>query len=235
MGGRILVTRPQPGADATAARLRRLGFEPVVLPLTRIVALDPAPLPVSLAFDAVALTSANAVRHMPRWLAELAKSLPSYVVGGRTADAASAAGLSVAAIAPDAAGLAARIVSLAPRPVRLLHAAGRERTPGLEAALERAGVAVETVEVYAAGAMEPPPCPPDDAPIVAALVFSRRAALLHRGLLESARPSGVLNRTQFLALSDAVAAALPSELATRTRVASRPEEVALLELLAGSG
>ena len=42
MGLRVLVTRPEPGAGRTAARLQAAGFEPIVLPLSEIVRLAPA-------------------------------------------------------------------------------------------------------------------------------------------------------------------------------------------------
>ena len=65
MSLRVLVTRPQPGADRTAARLQEAGFEPIVLPLSEIVAVAPA-LPASLP-GAVAISSANAVRLLTEW------------------------------------------------------------------------------------------------------------------------------------------------------------------------
>ena len=65
---RILVTRPQPGASRTMRRLQELGFEPLLLPLTETVGL---PVDAGAAGDnavAVAITSANAVRHAPKGL-----------------------------------------------------------------------------------------------------------------------------------------------------------------------
>ena len=58
---RLLVLRPEPGASATAGRARTLGLDPVLMPLFEIepiawTAPDPA------GFDALLLTSANAVR-----------------------------------------------------------------------------------------------------------------------------------------------------------------------------
>jgi hypothetical protein len=40
---RVLVTRPEPGAAATAARLKAMALVPVILPLTSIFALSPPP------------------------------------------------------------------------------------------------------------------------------------------------------------------------------------------------
>ncbi len=82
---KILVLRPQPGADETAARARDLGLEPVVAPLFTVrplawTAPDPA------AFDAVMLTSASAARQASEGLAPF-KQLPCYAVGEATAAA----------------------------------------------------------------------------------------------------------------------------------------------------
>ena len=62
---RVLVTRPEPGASRTAVKLRAMGFEPVLLPLseTKPLAIPRDPIPESAV--AVAITSANAIRHAP--------------------------------------------------------------------------------------------------------------------------------------------------------------------------
>src|SRR3954468_16736309 len=77
---RVLVTRPQPGASRTMRRLRELGFEPLLLPLTETVGL---PVGADAASDnavAVAATSANAVRHAPKELIGALAALPCHAV-----------------------------------------------------------------------------------------------------------------------------------------------------------
>ncbi|WBX84840.1 uroporphyrinogen-III synthase [Sphingosinicella microcystinivorans] len=86
---RVLITRPQPGAAETAARLRALGHEPVVVPLFEVAARDwtpPAAMP-----DAVMLTSAAAAREGGAAMAPFL-GLPCFCVGERTAAAARSAG-----------------------------------------------------------------------------------------------------------------------------------------------
>jgi uroporphyrinogen-III synthase len=82
---RLLIVRPQPGADATAKRIREAGFEPIVMPL---FAIEPLPFPSVSAddYDAVLLTSGNAVRAAGDHMLQLG-SLPIYVVGAATANA----------------------------------------------------------------------------------------------------------------------------------------------------
>src|SRR5438552_1880361 len=91
---RVLVTRPEPDGERTAAKLRARGAEVLLAPLLQIelfrdVALGNGP------WVALAMTSANAVPAItqhPRRGELLA--LPAYVVGQRTAEAARAAGFS---------------------------------------------------------------------------------------------------------------------------------------------
>ena len=57
----MLVTRPEPEASDTAARLAALGIEPVMAPLLRFAVLD-VTLPDAAGFAALAATSANGLR-----------------------------------------------------------------------------------------------------------------------------------------------------------------------------
>jgi uroporphyrinogen-III synthase len=153
---RVLVTRPEPGASATAARLREIGgLEPIVLPLTRIEPLHARPPPDTAAFDALVLTSANAVRMASSELLTGIRDLPCYAVGPATAEIARAAGLNVVlASGGDARSLSADIISRCAGGARLLYLCGRVRTPALESALRDAGIEVEPLEVYVAQAAE---------------------------------------------------------------------------------
>jgi uroporphyrinogen-III synthase len=91
---RLLAIRPQPGADATAKRIQALGYTAVLLPLFEVhpVAWDVPPANI---YDALILSSGNAVRHAGPGLRQL-HSLPVYAVGSATMKAAKSAGLPVA-------------------------------------------------------------------------------------------------------------------------------------------
>ncbi|MEN9931993.1 MAG: hypothetical protein RIS17_566 [Pseudomonadota bacterium] len=121
---RILVVRPQPGADATAARLLALGHQPVVQPLLTTRARDwqlPAKRP-----EAVILTSAAAVRHAGAD-ADPLKSVPAFAVGEATAAAARAAGWADVTAGPGT--IQALLDGLAGGPARqFLHLAGADLT-----------------------------------------------------------------------------------------------------------
>jgi uroporphyrinogen-III synthase len=90
---KVIIIRPQPRADATAARASALGLEPTVMPLFAAEAVDwQAPNPQY--YNALLITSANAMRHGGAALAGL-QSLPVYAVGTQSADAACNAGFNV--------------------------------------------------------------------------------------------------------------------------------------------
>ncbi len=93
---KLLVIRPQPGADATAGRILTAGHEAVVMPLFEVqrVAWD-APSPDN--YDALLLTSGNAVREAGEGLDGL-RGVPVFAVGSATANAAHNRGLTTTAI-----------------------------------------------------------------------------------------------------------------------------------------
>lgn len=126
---RALVLRPEPGNARTVAALRTRGVAAIGVPLFAVRALDWT-VPDAGAFDALLLTSANAVRVAGAGLAALA-ALPVVAVGTATAAAARAAGLRVAVTGDgDAAAAVAASGEAFPR---LLHLAGREHVelPGV--------------------------------------------------------------------------------------------------------
>lgn len=88
---KLLIIRPQPGADATAKRVRDAGFEPIIMPLFAIEPLPYQPITPER-YDAVLLTSGNGVRAAGDVLAHLG-SLPFYTVGAATARALTKASL----------------------------------------------------------------------------------------------------------------------------------------------
>ena len=231
---RILVTRPEPGASATATRLVAMGFSPVVLPLTRIVPMPPQP---AGACDAVTVTSANALRHAPADLLGPLIGKRLFAVGEATAKAAREAGFRDIAIAGGTAeSLAALIGQTMPAGAHILHLAGRERTAGFEEELARLGFSVGIVETYRADEIA---CAPEflaraagDAPLWGALAFSERAGGLLAALSQRDEIRERFEETRFFCISAKVAAALSGR---RVLVAETPTEEAVLALLSSQG
>lgn len=86
---RIWITRAQPGADATAQRVRALGHEAVVAPLLAVRTLPDVSIDLA-GVVALAFTSANGVRAFVDASGE--RGLRVFAVGSATAAAAKAAG-----------------------------------------------------------------------------------------------------------------------------------------------
>ena len=143
---RLLVLRPEPGASATVQCARELGLDPLAVPLFEIEPLS-WNIPERADFDALLLTSANAVRMAGEELNAL-HGLPAYAVGEVTAQAARDAGLKVAAV--GGAGIDGLLASIPDRP-RLLHLCGGDRR---EAAAP--SQRITSVPVYRAKAVERP-------------------------------------------------------------------------------
>ncbi|MBZ9989765.1 uroporphyrinogen-III synthase [Mesorhizobium sp. BH1-1-5] len=230
---RVLVTRPEPGASRTARRLEALGFQPILLPLTETSAL-PVETTVGDAV-AVAVTSANAVRHAPGALIAALARLPCHAVGKRTAQACRAAGFSSVAQGPgDAEALADGIANgLAGKAI--VYLCGHVRFPLFERRLAAAGVHVQAIETYDTTAIDH-----GDAdvvarlsgrPVYAALLYSAKASAALVSLIARPALRQLFEKTEFLALSARVAEPLQGIARQTIRIAPQPEEDALLALL----
>jgi uroporphyrinogen-III synthase len=122
---RLLIIRPQPGSDATAIRATQLGMNADVIPLFEVEAM-PWSVPNTGGYDALMLTSANALRHGGAGLAQLT-SLPVYAVGQATATAARAAGFDVVWTGKSGADAAAAQAGQDGR-ARILRLAGEQHS-----------------------------------------------------------------------------------------------------------
>lgn len=231
--GRVLVTRPEPGASHTAGRLKELGFTPIVLPLSETVPVA-AETPTGQ-YDAVAVTSVNAVRHADSALVARLVHLPAFAVGEKTAAAARAAGFAdVTAAEGDGEALAAEL-SRALRPgAHVLYLAGKVRRPDFEARAWAAGLALTVRETYDTAAIDYADVRERlaEGPIKIALIYSVFAAKALIGLAERPEISGFFEKTRFLCLSSRVFESLPERWKARALTSQRPEEQALFDLLA---
>jgi uroporphyrinogen-III synthase len=208
------VLRPEPGNIATARRIEALGARAIRLPLFAVKALDWVP-PEPADFDALLLTSANAVRFGGAGLDRF-RTLPVLAVGAQTAAAANAAGFDVMASGDrDAAALIA--TAWANGVARALHLGGRER--GIEAG----GPVARAIAVYASDALPIGPGDLDALRGTVALLHSVRAATQLAELVGARRPTiGVA------AFSQAVAAAAGTGWAS-IAIAAAPNDAALIE------
>lgn len=233
MTRRVLVTRPEPGASATAVRLSQMGLAPLVLPLTRIEAL-PARLPEGRAgFEGMVLTSANAVRMASIDMLAGVSDLPCFAVGPATADVAKEAGLSVTlASGGDATSLASDIMRRVAPGSRLVYLCGRVRTPTLEAALDEAGIEVTPVETYDAVALDHSSQALRERlgrrPLDYALVHSQRGGDLLSKIMSRPELGDLFAGTIVFSISAKAARSLADHC---IEVAAEPSEPALLALV----
>jgi uroporphyrinogen-III synthase len=229
---RLLVTRPEAEAARTAAALHARGHEVVLGPLLRIELVDFA-LPGD-AWSAVVLTSANAARAVaehPRRAALIAAEV--FAVGRHTADAARAAGFRTVHCADgdkdDLADLlrARRGDASAP----LLYLTGEARAGDLAAG----DAPVLTVVTYRAVKVQ------HFAPEVAAALARREVdGVLHfstrsaQAYLDCAARAGIREAALapvHICISRQVGEPLAAAGAAALRIAPRPDEAAMLELI----
>jgi uroporphyrinogen-III synthase len=237
----VLVTRPEPDNEATAAALRARGFEVLLAPMLRFEALafqDDA----DAHYHAVVVTSANALRGFERHPSgrRLLK-LPLFAVGEHTANAARRVGFgNVIAAQGDVAGLReAVLASVKAKQLKkagtLLYLAGADLARDLAGDLGERGFTVVTHTTYRMiPVAELPPAACEgfaSSRIAAVLHYSRRSA---RAFLQAAQSGGVEISALAIpqcCISDAVASVVRDAGATQVLTASRPDENALLEAL----
>jgi len=144
---RIWITRAQPGADATADRVRAMGHEAVVAPLLAVRLVPDVTVDLA-GVAALAFTSANGVRAFADLSGE--RTLKVFAVGAATAQAARAAGFrSVLSADGDvealAEGIAARRGEIKGA---VLHPGAAEPAGDLAGALEKHGVEARRLILY---------------------------------------------------------------------------------------
>jgi uroporphyrinogen-III synthase len=207
-----VVLRPAPGDAETAARLEAAGLEAVQLPLFAVM-----PLPWTVpngTYDALLLTSANAVRHAGRGLDAL-RALPVAAVGAATAEAATAAGLDVQ-VTGDRDATTAVTLAHARGWRRIVRLAGQDRTVLPD---------VTDVPVYASAPVDPVAGALRVAEGSVVLLHSARAARYFASLSE--RDDIARSLVRVAALSDAIAEAAGTGW-DRVAIASAPTDTALV-------
>ncbi len=234
---RLLVTRPEPDAERTAAALRRHGHSVVTAPLVRIELIADAVID-DRPWAAILVTSANAAAAIAMHERKRALlDVPVFAVGNRSAAAMRAAGFAdVVSAGGAAADLARRVGGRLKPGACLLYLAGEDRAGDLAGDLRAQGFVVQTANVYRAVVATTLPQDATDAlagGLDGVLHFSRRSA---EAYVKGARATGLLPRAlapaQFC-LSEQTAAPLRRAGAVLIRVASRPNEAALIALICG--
>jgi uroporphyrinogen-III synthase len=237
----VLVTRPHPDDETTAASLRGKGFEVLLAPMLRFEAVafqDDA----DARYGAVIVTSANALRGIePHLEGSRLLKLPLFAVGEHTASIARSLGFSQvipaeggAASLRDAVLAGARAKTLK-KTSPLLYLAGADLARDLAGELGERGFTVVTHTTYRMIPISSLPREVCDAfaasRIETVLHYSRRSA---RAFLEAARAGGVEISALAIpqcCISDAVASIVRDAGASQVVVAASPDEPALFQAL----
>lgn len=231
---KLLVTRPQPDADRTAAHLAALDIEPVIAPMLESWAVE-SQLPDPDTVAALAFTSINAVRFFSARAPDAAfLAKPVYAVGEATADAAREAGFSeVSAAEGTLISLTAHIAQRH-KGGTIFHPGARDLTGDLGLALAPYAIPVVSATVYAMDQADAFPQPVRDAlvkgEIAGALFFSARTADAFAKLTTG--PDFIVPRTMLhcLCLSENCAAPLTRAHFVRIGLADHPSHEAMMAL-----
>jgi uroporphyrinogen-III synthase len=144
----MLVTRPEPDASETAARLNALDIETVIDPLLTARTLSTS-LPPAEGFAGLAVTSANALRALDdRGDLSGYRGLPLYAVGDRTAAFARRHGFEQVVSAQGNADDLVALLAKAGLKGPILYPAARHQAGRLGKALAPHGIMVITAAVY---------------------------------------------------------------------------------------
>ncbi|CAN5168929.1 uroporphyrinogen-III synthase [soil metagenome] len=237
----ILVTRPEPDNEKTAAALRARGYDALLAPMMRYEAI-PFHGEDDAAYDGVVITSANAIRAIESHPSRRRLfGLRAFAVGDHTAEAARNAGfgdvVSAAAGARELSDLIVKAVTAGElkRGATLCYLAGADLAHDLAADLGVRGFTVVTHTTYRMVPVAGFPAGISDAfragGVEAVLHYSRRSA---RAFLEAARAEGVEISALALpqcCISDAVAGILREAGAMQVAAARAPDEQGVFDAL----
>ncbi len=226
----VLITRPEPGASQTAARVAACGLLPIVAPVLTIAIQGIHP---PHRWSATVLTSRNAVQACPPTM----HTHPVFAVGTATATEATNAGFTRVFNADgDAAALADLIAStLSPQEGTLVLPVAQGQGRDLAASLRQRGFRVLRRVAYRAA-------PVDTLPEAAAsglanqqvgvvMLFSGETSRHFVRLLRTAGLVDAVRNVEAVSISERAAVALRPLPWRCIRVAAKPNQDAMLALL----
>jgi uroporphyrinogen-III synthase len=226
---RVLITRPEEDAVRIAEVLKSRGHEPVIAPLLQTNFHDGPEVSLE-GVQAILATSANGVRALVR--RSKRRDVPLFAVGPQTDEEARSRGFTAVRNANgDSKALAAATRAWAsPEKGALLHVKGAEGDGTLAALLKAQGFDVRTLVLYDVadiGLREDARIQLANREIDAGLFFSARSARIFKEVVADLP----LQTVMAVCISAATAAALAPLTFRSVRVASAPNQDALLDCL----
>ncbi len=231
---RVLVTRPRPDADDTAAALIALGHDAVVAPLLEVTIESGVFLDVS-GVQAILITSANGARALAS--ATDRRDLPVFAVGAATAATARQSGFERTESADgNVEALGDLVIArLSPQEGSLVHVAGTVTAGDLSGMLTIAGFDVSRAVLYRAVPVAELPeeivTHLKDGTLDAAMFYSPRTAAQFADFVAAGGLADRCGRVIALALSHAVAENLSGLEFSDILIAKTPDQDSLFRAL----
>jgi uroporphyrinogen-III synthase len=230
----MLVTRPEPDAAETAARLAALDIETALCPLLTHETL-PVSLPDAAGFAALALTSSNALRGLEeRGVLDNYLGLKAFTVGDRTAEHAREVGFAQVQSAGGSMADLAELLAHSRLAGPIFYPTGREQSGDLAKSLAPYGVMVIAAQVYAMNPIAALPAQIigelQDGSIDAVLFYSRRTAETFVRLTADAMTREMRAQVGALCLSENIAEPLLGAHFVRVGLSDYPSEEAMMGL-----
>lgn len=229
----MLVTRPEPDAQASIARLDALGIVGIAAPMMVRRTLSPS-LPPADGFKALAITSTNALRALADLEAlERYAHIPVFAVGDRTAHEARQMGFAEVKAAAGTLESLVTLIALARIEGPVFYPAGRHLSGDMAHALAPHGLMVVTSTVY--DMVAHPELPEgvlgqlESGKIGAVLAYSQRTAEIFCAATEALSLSA-REKLAMLCMSEKIARPLLASRFTRVHLADRPDEDAMMTL-----
>jgi len=230
----MLVTRPEPDAQATSDRLAALGIAAEMAPLMTRQTLD-TNLPQAEGFAAIAITSTNALRALAdRDALAPFLGLPAFAVGDRTAHEARQLGFAEVTAAEGTLDSLVTTIALARLAGPVFYPAGKHLSGDLAQALAPHGLMVVTSAVYEMVA-ETRLDPAIEAALSAGsfgavLLYSPRTAEIFASLAAPLLSDHQKRSLPMLCLSENVASPLIENHFSRILLADYPSDEAMMAL-----
>jgi uroporphyrinogen-III synthase len=231
---RVLVTRPEDDARETAARLTMLGHVAVVAPLISIRFIDGPRLDL-VRVQALIATSSNGVRAIARRTPR--RDIRLFAVGRQTAETARQEGFAqVQSADGDSVALADLVARfVAADSGALVHATGSDASGALAAGLSEMGFDIRREVLYETPAVASLPSVVEtglrEGSLDAVLLFSQRTARIFCERVTEAGLSTKCTTLRAVCISPAAAEGLSSLKFHEIRIASAPNQDALLACL----
>jgi uroporphyrinogen-III synthase len=231
---RMLITRPEPDAEATRERLAALDIAAEIAPVMTRQTLA-ANLPPAAGFAGIALTSTNALRALEDMSAlEQFRAVPAFAVGDRTAHEARQHGFNKVSAAEGTLESLATMIALARPAGPVFYPAGKHLSGDLARALAPRGLMVVTTPVYemVAETALPDSIRADLAAggFGAVLCYSRRTAEIFCALTADVIAPETRRHLPIICLSENVAQPLLEHRFSRVLLADHPSEEAMMTL-----